>query len=88
MLIDQTAPKESATLHGFTLRPATPEGDDYYGLAVGTNGTRAAQRRAEEESATGLPGPFTWVRHDGGHAIGTLLVPSGEAKFMNPWDGR
>lgn len=87
MMIDTAAPKESVVTHGTTMRPSSPEGDAYYGLISGTNGTRAAQRRLESESATGTPGPFRWVRHGGGHAIGTLLVPTGEDSFVNPWDG-
>lgn len=56
-----------------TIRPADAEGDAYYGLGPGTNGTAAMTRRA----GVAQPG-FTWVRANGSHATGIQYVATGE----------
>lgn len=67
-----------------TIRPATPEGDAFYGLEMGTNGTGAITRRL----LVGPPGA-RWLRHNGRHAIGPTLIPTTRSNFAsNPWDGR
>jgi hypothetical protein len=73
----------TVTPHG-TVRPAVPEGDAFFGLEAGTNGTAAAGRRA----AIGLNGRI-WERHDGRPATGLQLVPSNrsESYDANPWSG-
>lgn len=65
-----------------TIRPATPEGDRFFGLESGTNGTGAEMRRM------GVPAGLQWVRHDGKPATGLLLQPTGRSEGVNPWDGR
>jgi uncharacterized protein YcbX len=61
-----------------TVRPADLEGDRFFGLEPGTNGTAAEARRHV------APAGFTWRRHDGSHALGVLLVP-GPNRWSNPW---
>lgn len=68
-----------------TVQPTHPEGDDYYGLAPGTNGTAAQTRRALAVSSTSIT--YRWVRYSGAPAVGVTLVPSGEDVWQNPWDG-
>lgn len=70
-----------------TIRPVTREGDEYFGLRVGTNGTGATMRRVLV-----TPAGYDWRCADGRHAVGITLRPDaaevahlGEA--TNPWDG-
>lgn len=66
-----------------TIRPSTPEGDDYYGLALGTNGTAAESRR--ECAVNGRP--LQWVRHNGRIAVGPTLRGAGhDLSWKNPWE--
>lgn len=65
---------------GNTIRPTTREGDAFFGLELGTNGTGPAGRRA-------LHPPLRWERHDGRPATGLTLTPSGSDAWLNPWDG-
>lgn len=65
-----------------TIQPATTEGDDHYGLRVGSNGTAAQMRR----KLVGHEG-FTWLCSNGKPAVGTTLIPSGSSRTVNPWDG-
>ena len=65
-----------------TIRPVNYEGDEFYGLAWGTNGTAATMRRTCAEG----PHTLTWLRHDGSRAVGLRLEPASEEKpFVNPW---
>jgi hypothetical protein len=71
-----------------TIRPANPDGDEFFGLANGTNGTGAIARRdaAERtETATG----YTWLRSNGQSATGLQLVPSNksDATWAPLWPG-
>lgn len=75
-----------------TIRPESPDGDDFYGLAMGTNGTAATVRRelAVEALKPCTPSAhverLTWVRSDGRGPIGLWLVPNGRShEFENPW---
>lgn len=61
-----------------TLRPATPEGDAFFGLEMGTNGTAASARR----EAFGA-GP--WERFDGSPATGLTLVPTNRSQRVVLW---
>lgn len=64
-----------------TIRPSSPDGDTYFGLGPGTNGTAAETRRALHE----VPG-YSWTRFAGSHPKGLLYVPpKGEPEFFNPW---
>lgn len=65
-----------------TVRPVTPEGDRFYGLESGTNGTGAEMRRLN------VPAGLEWRRHDGKPATGLYLRPTGNSEGVNPWDGR
>lgn len=87
MFVDVSAPIEAAVIDSVsrTIRPATPDGDTYFGLAVGTNGTAAMTRRALAEPANS--GPYTWVRYSGRPAVGATLIPTGRDTWSNPWDG-
>jgi hypothetical protein len=74
-----------------TVRPAVPEGDDYFGLSIGTNGTAAACRRAVVEAVQQIVnGRLTWLRSNGQSATGLTLVPSArsDAYEANPWSGQ
>lgn len=65
-----------------TVRPLDAEGDEHFGLAIGTNGTGPAMRRKS------APEGFTWLRHDGRPATGIYLQGSGfSLTWRNPWDG-
>jgi hypothetical protein len=64
-----------------TIRPVSPEGDAWFGLESGTNGTAATMRRMN------APAGLEWRRHDGKPATGLLLNPRG-SEWINPWDGR
>lgn len=75
-----------------TIRPASPEHDDFFGLTLGTNGTAAEMRRTVAElevnstaQATGL----TWVRANGKPATGITLKPSESSNdtWRSPWTG-
>jgi hypothetical protein len=73
----------NVVIKGRTIRPETREGDEYFGLRGGTNGTAATTRRALVEK----PG-LLWLQFDGKIARGLFLhTPSGDA-WRNPWDGR
>jgi hypothetical protein len=66
-----------------TIRPTEAEGDDFYGLSKGTNGT-AAQARRECVAPAGIR--VTWLRFDGSRAAFRNYQPaSGEGRFVNPW---
>lgn len=68
--------------HG-TIRPATLEGNEHYGLNRGTNGTATKSRR-ECVQRDGE----TWVRHDGTPAISLRLTPPLEpVEGVSPWSG-
>lgn len=67
-----------------TVRPLTPEGDEWFGLTMGSNGSAALMRRA------GAPAGYTWTRHNGRHAHGLNLQAHAHADTdttPNPWDG-
>lgn len=66
-----------------TIRPARSEGDDYFGLGPGTNGTAAITRRALVQ-----PEGFTWVRFNRTPATGLQLIPGDSSESLaNPWSG-
>jgi hypothetical protein len=70
-----------------TIRPIEPAGDEFYGLAMGTNGTGATCRRQLIEGKH--PG-YHWQRHDATRAAGINYVPPtrrSDADWVNPWDG-
>lgn len=71
---------EEVVIVGNTIRPTSREGDVFYGLEVGTNGTGPAGRRA-------LLPALQWTRHDGRPATGLYLTPSGFDSWLNPWGG-
>lgn len=62
------------------VRPNHADADDYYGLALGTNGTAATARRE-----TAAPAGYTWRRHDGAQPTSLRLRPARESAFVNPW---
>lgn len=62
-------------------QPVDPEGDRFFGLESGTNGSGATMRR--KLVADG----FKWERHDGRPATGLQLSPTGRTDWRNPWDG-
>ncbi len=65
------------------VRPALPEGDTYFGLQPGTNGTAAMSRR---EAAA--PAGFRWVRSNGLPATGLQRIPTNRSEFIaGPWSG-
>lgn len=76
-----------------TLRPVDAEGDDYFGLSIGTNGTAAVARRAIAEiAACGVSRAdrqfvFVWVRSNGRPATGMTLVPNAHSdlSYVSPW---
>lgn len=67
-------------VRGSTIRPMTPDGDDYFGLTTGTNGTAAIARRALVKT-DGL----TWVKSNGKPAVGIYLAGSGFAPTATYW---
>ena len=69
-------------IDGRQIRPASREGDLYFGLESGANGIAAQNRRV----LVAPPGSY-WVRHDGRPATGLLLRP-GTGTWSNPWGGR
>lgn len=71
-----------------TIQPLNAEGDAFYGLAVGTNGTATICRRACVEPQGVVR--FVWVRFNGHPAIGVTLVPSGRdtnKNYRSQWEG-
>lgn len=76
-----------------TIRPASPDHDDYYGLAVGTNGTAATMRRTVAELEVSSTAPqytgLTWLRSNGKPATGLTLRPSDTSSdtWRSPWTG-
>jgi len=74
---------DTVVIGGGVIRPAHPNGDDFYGLAPGTNGTAAAMRRTLV-----TPEGFAWFRYDGSRPVGLLVVPLARpSPFSNPWSG-
>lgn len=71
------------------LQPATPEGDDFYGLNMGTNGTAAAARRAVAQAKINASCEVVeWARSNGAPAFGLQLVPGdSEAVNADAWSG-
>jgi hypothetical protein len=67
-----------------TLKPEHPQGDDYFGLVIGTNGTAARCRRELHEHVACAEG-FVWVRANGGPATGVTCVPTGLEVEPNTW---
>lgn len=67
-----------------TITPADREGDDYFGLGPGTNGTAAICRRALVE-----PEGYRWVRSSGRPATGPNYIPgnTSQESLPGPWDG-
>lgn len=73
-----------------TIRPETRDGDAYYGLARGTNGSAAITRRALAESTAGVM-PINGWRTSAGRDTGSVwLVPTGDSERINadPWSGK
>lgn len=80
-----------------TIRPTSPEGDEFFGLAGGTNGTAAITRREVAERAAiknafGFYDPkcprLTWLRFNGKPATGLQLVPGDASEIdADPWGG-
>lgn len=72
-----------------TIRPQTPRGDDFYGLAYGTNGTAAIFRRALVELNISGGVPLRWVRANGKPAAGVNYVPTENSNLIHtdPWSG-
>lgn len=81
-----------------TLRPETPDGDDYFGLSWGTNGTAAASRRRLAEPTLSAARDWglslsvdrltiRWVRFSGAPATGLNTIPTNrsDVTFSNPW---
>jgi hypothetical protein len=75
--------REAVTYVNEVVKPATPEGDEYYGLKSGTNGTAAATRRAMVSTGT-----HRWVCFNGGPPVGLQLIPTNEQVKTNQWDGK
>lgn len=80
------------TVEGLTIRPVAPEGDDYFGLATGSNGTAAELRRRIAELQTPSPAGnsygLTWVRASGAPAHGIQYVPGdSDRPASDPWSG-
>lgn len=65
-------------------RPLTVDGDEWFGLAWGFNGTAARCRRL-----LAAPAAVTWLRHDGRPAYGLTTVPSSRSseRWRSPWTG-
>jgi hypothetical protein len=62
-----------------------PEGDVFYGLIPGTNGTAAITRRL-----CAAPDGYEWIASDCRKARGVFVVPSNRSDGYqtNPWSGR
>jgi hypothetical protein len=78
-----------------TVQPERADGDAFYGLEIGTNGTAAAARRAAVEAEIQSTqnyawGPPVWLRANGKPAAGLQLVPTDRSDTYeaNPWSGR
>jgi hypothetical protein len=83
-----TPPPVRVDVPSGTIRPESAEGDEYYGLTRGTNGTAAIARRACVEAVVGA-GLLTWVRACGSPATGIAYVPSDRSDDApNPRAGR
>ena len=67
-----------------TVRPEDREGDVFFGLRWGTNGTATETRRA----LVAPPG-YLWRCSDGQAAVGTTLVPTNRSDeyIFDPWGG-
>ena len=67
-----------------TIKPLDAEGDSYFGLVVGSNGSATICRR---ELYT--PAGYTWVRFNGRPAVGITLIPSADSDSTpSPWEGK
>lgn len=73
-------PLPEVIFEGNTVRPTDADGDVFFGLVSGTNGTGPALRRTLV-AQVGL----TWLCSDGRRAVGTLLIPTGNVYTENPW---
>ena len=90
---------EHAEFHGYTpastpkiviehtsrrVMSLTLEGDRFYGLLPGTNGSGPTMRRAC------VPDGYVWLTSEGDRARGVYLVPSDTSDELqtNPWSGR
>lgn len=57
-----------------------PEGDRFYGLLPGTNGTGPTMRRAC------VPADYQWLTSEGKPALGPTLVPTADSDLVqNQW---
>ena len=82
-------PNVVVDLNRGTIQPETPDGDDFFGLAAGTNGTAATTRRElvigqlfPRENANRL----RWLRSNGRDPAGLRFVPGNRShEFENPW---
>lgn len=73
-----------------TVRPAHLEGDDFYGLSLGSNGTAKTCRRALVEvtlQVNGLSVTAEWRQSNGKPATGLTLVPTNHETWVSPWAG-
>lgn len=75
--LDTVVDPSVVVMRADTLRPATREGDVYYGLEPGTNGTATLSRRQCAELVHGEVGRFVWVRHNGLLPTGLLTYGTG-----------
>lgn len=84
------------TWSGVIVRPESFEGDDAYGLAMGSNGTGPACRRALVEGLLYGCSPIEWRQSSiewrqssGKPATGINLVPASRdpAEWISPWTG-
>jgi hypothetical protein len=78
-----------------TIQPDGRDGDAFFGLESGTNGTAAAARRQVVEAQVSSTqnyvwGQPVWLRSNGKPAAGLQLVPSdrSDSYEANPWSGR
>ncbi len=60
-----------------TLRPVSSEGDAFFGLQSGTNGTAATCRRALVQ----VDG-YQWIQSTGRNAIGMTFVPGDSSESI------
>ncbi len=71
-----------------TVRPLDAQGDDYFGLGIGTNGTAATNRRQLAVISASVPADYRWVRANGSAATGLNCVPTARSESApNPWTG-
>jgi hypothetical protein len=79
--------------HRLTVRPSRPEGDDFFGLTIGSNGTAATARREAVEleicaTQNYVHGAPVWLRFNGKPAAGLQLVPGTSTDLeTDPWGG-